>query len=57
MVDRNRRLNLLISDEEHAMLAALAEKRGITASDVVRMFIRDAYAEAFGDKRPPKKQK
>lgn len=39
------------------MLRALAEKDGITASDVVRLFIRRAYADAYGDKRPSKPRK
>lgn len=39
-VKRNRRLSMLISDEEWEMLQALAEQAGITASDWVRMRIR-----------------
>lgn len=53
VVDRGRRLSIRIADEERVMLEALADRDGISASDFVRMFIRRAYAEAFGDK-PPK---
>ena len=48
---------MLLSAEEHAMLRALAEKRGVTSSDVVRLFIRETYAATFGDKKPPKPKK
>ena len=41
---------------ERDMLRAVAERDGITASDWVRLTIRRAYAEAFGDK-PPKRPK
>lgn len=54
MVDRTVRLNVQLSEDEHAMLGALAEKRGVSVSDVVRMWIRDSYAETFGDKKPKK---
>jgi DNA-binding GntR family transcriptional regulator len=46
-----------MSDEELAMLRALAERDGLSASDVLRLFIRRAYAEAFGDKKPPRIKK
>ena len=46
-----------MSEMERAMLSALAERDGITQSDVLRMFISRAYAEAFGDKKPPKPKK
>ena len=35
----------------------LAEAEGISASDFVRLFIRRAHAEKFGDKKPPKKKR
>jgi hypothetical protein len=56
MVDRAKYLTLRASDEEIAMLRALAEADGLSASDVVRQFIRRTYAERFGDK-PPKKRR
>jgi hypothetical protein len=46
-------LNVRISDEEVDMLRALAERAGLTASDLLRQYIRREYAEAF----PPKKRK
>jgi hypothetical protein len=42
VIRRPRRLNVLISDEEWAMLQYLADKAGITASDWIRMRIREA---------------
>jgi len=57
VVERDRRLSIRIADEEWAMLRALAERDGISASDYVRMFIRKDYAEKFGDKPPKPKPK
>jgi hypothetical protein len=54
VVTRTHRLSMLISDDEWAMLQAVAEKRGVTASDWVRMHIRDAY-EAEGKPKKPKR--
>lgn len=50
-------MTLRIAEEERVMLAALAEKDGISASDVLRLFIRREYAVAFGSKKPPKSPK
>lgn len=44
---------MLISDAEHEMLQALADREGVTASDVVRRLVRAAHKEAFGE-APPK---
>jgi hypothetical protein len=49
-------LHLRVSEEEIAMLRALAEDRGLTASDIVRTMVREAYRQRFGD-QPPKKPK
>jgi len=54
MVERSRYVTVRTSDEEAAMLYVLAERDGVSQSDYVRLFIRRAYAEAFGDKKPPK---
>ena len=54
MKDRGRYITIRASDDEAAMLRALAEAEGITGSDVLRMFIRRAYAERFGQKKPRK---
>jgi uncharacterized protein (DUF1778 family) len=51
MVDREARINLRASEEEAAMLRALAERDGISASDFLRLYIRRAYREAFGSPR------
>jgi hypothetical protein len=54
MVERRRTLNLnvRIDEAEAKMLKALADLRGLSASDVVRQFIREAYAEAFPPRKP-----
>jgi uncharacterized protein (DUF1778 family) len=53
MVERDRMLNVRISDDEDRMLKALAEHQGMSISDVLRQYIRRAFAEAF----PPKKKR
>jgi hypothetical protein len=49
---RTRRLSMLISDDEWKMLQSLADGSGITASDWVRLRIREAFESA-----PPKNKK
>ena len=51
MVDRALNLVIRVSEDERAMLAALAEREGISSSDFVRLYIRRAYREAFGAPR------
>jgi uncharacterized protein (DUF1778 family) len=57
MVDRDLNLVVRVSEDERAMLQALAERDGITASDFVRLYIRRAYREAFGEKPAAKTKK
>jgi hypothetical protein len=45
-----------MSDDEVAMLQTLADKAGVTASDVVRQLVRREYEAKFGDKPPKKKR-
>jgi hypothetical protein len=52
MVDRDTRVNVRISKEEAFMLKALAESEGVSISDSIRLQMRKAYAEKFGDKDP-----
>lgn len=35
------------------MLAALAKERGVSMADVLRMSLRDLYADKFGEAKPP----
>jgi hypothetical protein len=41
---RTDQLKVLLSLEEKKWLDAIAERRGLTASDVIRQFIRSEYA-------------
>jgi hypothetical protein len=41
---RDRRLHLLLSDEEWDMLLRICDERGFTVSDVVRQLIRREHA-------------
>ena len=50
--ERTERIGVRVSPTESAMLEKLAEADGLAASDVVRMLVRKAYAERFGDKKP-----
>jgi hypothetical protein len=53
---RTERLELRIAPDELAMARALAGADGISVSDVVRLLVRRAHAERFGEKKPkPKK--
>ena len=56
---RERRLSMLISDEEWDMLQALADRDGLNVSDHVRLYIRRAHAELppATAKPPPKRRK
>jgi len=45
-----------MSSAEIAMLRELADKRGVTASDYIRLTIRELHAVTF-DGRPPSKTK
>lgn len=42
---RERNLNVRITDEEASMLRALAAHAGLSQSDMVRLYIRRAFAE------------
>jgi uncharacterized protein (DUF1778 family) len=48
---RTRTLNMRVTDEEAEMLRSLAEHQGLSASDIVRQYIRRAFAEAFPAKK------
>lgn len=47
---RNRPFNIRMTDDELAMLKAIAEHEGLSASDVVRQFIRARHRKLFGAK-------
>lgn len=48
---RGHRFTMLMTDEERAKLAAIAEAERRTASDWLRLVIEDAYAERFGTQK------
>lgn len=56
VVKRTRRLSMLISDEEWSMLQQLAEQAGLSASDWVRLRIREASEATPPPKRPKPKR-
>jgi predicted DNA binding CopG/RHH family protein len=50
MVDREKRINVRVSDVELEMLSVLAEADGVSQSDFLRLHIRKVYAERFSTK-------
>lgn len=47
-IERERNLNVRISDDELAKLHRLADDRDVTASTLLRHVIRDLYLQRFG---------
>lgn len=59
-VARTNQFKILLSDDEKTWLQALAEKRGLTPTDYVRLFIRDQIGiavDASGRVTPRPKKK
>jgi hypothetical protein len=56
MAERKRTLNLnvRVTEAERVMLVEVAERVGLSASDVLRQFIRLRHAELFGKPARPK---
>jgi antitoxin component of RelBE/YafQ-DinJ toxin-antitoxin module len=53
--EREYMLRVRMSEEEREMLTNLAESDGVTASDVVRLFIRREHEQRYGKKKRPTK--
>lgn len=49
---KDTKLTAMISEEDMAKLKALSEADDVSASQVVRLLIRQAYAGRFGEKKP-----
>jgi hypothetical protein len=50
--DRTDMLRVRMAPEETAMLGMLADDAAVTASDIFRLLIREAYRLRFGAKSP-----
>jgi uncharacterized protein (DUF1778 family) len=57
MVDRERRINIRVSESEAQMLQELAEAEGVSQSDFLRLYVRRAHAERFSSTSPKPKPK
>lgn len=57
MVDREKRINIRVSEQEAEMLGELAEAEGLSQSDFLRLYIRRAHAERFTPKPGKTKSK
>lgn len=44
---RTKRVHMVMTPDEWTMAVALAEKRGLTVSDIVRLYVRETYAAEF----------
>lgn len=55
MAEKSHRLNARITPEEWAMFRDLAEYKGITVSDLLRIWIREEHAAVFGEPTPKPK--
>lgn len=52
-MERTRHLKVKVSEEELVSIQAIAEKRGLTVSDVIRLFIRSEHRRCFPDLHTP----
>ena len=57
VIKREKRLNILMADDEIEMLRQLADRDGITSSDLIRVFVRRRYEEVFGSTKVKKGKK
>jgi len=57
MVDREKRINVRVSEVEAEMLSVLAEADGVSQSDFLRLYIRKAYADRFPTRPATKKKR
>ena len=48
----NHRFNMVFREEERAKLQRLAEAAGLKESELIRQWIAEEYASAFGTKKP-----
>lgn len=49
---KERRLSIRVQEVEQAMLKDLSEHSGLSASDLVRQWIRQEHAATFGEPTP-----
>jgi hypothetical protein len=52
--ERANQFKIMMSDEELSQLRRIAEHEGLTASDIVRQFVRRRHLELFGAPEPKK---
>jgi uncharacterized protein (DUF1778 family) len=45
-IERTHKLTAMLSEDEDRMLKALAEHRGLSVSDLIRQYVRQAYEAA-----------
>jgi hypothetical protein len=55
--DRTERFTMRVRPEEKQMIATLAERDGLSASDYLRLLVRRTYEASFGQEKARKKSK
>lgn len=55
--ERTELLTVRVTPEEMAMVKRLAAEDGLSASDLIRQFVRRSYAERFDSPKPKPKSK
>lgn len=53
---RDKMITIRMSEEEVAMIHAVARHHGLSLSDVVRQFVRHAFREMFGEQKAKAKR-
>jgi predicted DNA binding CopG/RHH family protein len=57
LLQRDKKLTVMMSDRELVMIRELAEHEGLSVSDWLRQALRRAHAEAFGAPKPKRSPK
>lgn len=57
MVDRQKLLNVRMTEDEIAMVKELAEAAGLSQSDIIRQLVRQARAQLPAKSKPKPKRK
>ena len=57
LTERSNMVTVRMSDDERRMLDALALDQGLSASDILRLLVRESFWQKFGVRAPPRRKK
>jgi hypothetical protein len=57
LTERSNMVTVRMSDDERRMLDALALDQGLSASDILRLLVRESFWQKYGVRTPPRKKK